>query len=253
MTESDILRRVRALLDKAESTTFEAERDAYVEKAQALMLKHAIDEAMVANAQTGKRELPTKKYFMYTEGKGYAQAKIDLLASVCRNNRVRVVFHTKSQSSSDKRRFATMVGFTDDMEFCEMLYTSLWLQLTAEGIRAHEQAPEEFNEKYWDYRKPHRKSFLSAFADGFIAKVSGRMREATKTATESQGSRALVLVDRKAEVDTTYAQLFPSTGKLGRSSNKGSADAYMAGSAAGARANLGKSSLGNSRPAIGNR
>ncbi len=46
-----IAERIAALLDKAESTSYPAEADAFMAKAQELMARHAIDEAMLQPAQ----------------------------------------------------------------------------------------------------------------------------------------------------------------------------------------------------------
>ena len=46
--DAGVLAKVRALLAKAESTTFEAEAEALTAKAHQLMVRHTIDEALVA-------------------------------------------------------------------------------------------------------------------------------------------------------------------------------------------------------------
>lgn len=257
MTENDILQRVRKLLDLAEhANTPEAERDLAIQRAQALMLKHAIDEAMVRKDSRIGNVKPIVKHIVYAEGKGYHQAKVDLLSAVVRNNRCKVVFYTWSQKSSDKRRHADIIGFPDDVAWCEMLYTSLWLQLVDAGNKAHSLADFEY-----DYRKgtdvlPHRKTFIASFAEGFIVQVSNRMREANRNATreaeqQTTGSE-LALIDRKKQVRLFYDDYYgDSLGKpMNRSTNKGNSQGYSSGSEAGKRANIGQTGLSRGAKAL---
>jgi len=57
-----VLAKVRALLAKAESTTFTHEADALTAKAQELIARHSIDEAM-ARSSAGKRVAPGARRF----------------------------------------------------------------------------------------------------------------------------------------------------------------------------------------------
>ena len=66
-----VLDKVRALLAKAESTEFEEEADALTAKAQELMARHAIDQAMVA-AVTSSEEPGGRRIGV---GDPYAQSK----------------------------------------------------------------------------------------------------------------------------------------------------------------------------------
>jgi Protein of unknown function (DUF2786) len=252
--QSDILRRVRLLMDKAESTPFEEERNACIQKAQALMLRHAIDEAMIRHDPRAEREVPIVKHIPYTEGKGYHQAKVDLLAAVARNNRCKVVFYTKSQSSSNKTRYADIIGFADDVAWVEMMYTSLWLQLMDAGIKAHARLEPEWDWRKDDYVLPHRKTFIAAFAEGFIAEVSTRMWQANKqTMAEAEAQTTgseLALIDRKAQVDNFYDGLYPNLKNMGRSRNKGNEAGYSSGREAGRRANIGQSGLSRGAKAL---
>lgn len=251
MTESDILRRVRALLDRAEhASTPQPEREACIAKAQSLMLRHAIDEAMVRRDPRAQTVKPIVKHIVYAEGKGYHQAKVDLLSAVCRHNRCKVVFYTWSQRSSNKERYADIIGFPDDVAWCEMLYTSLWLQLFEAGSKAHEQAPYDYDWEKDRHVKPHGKTFIAAFADGFIQQVRHRMYEANRNATaeaeaQTTGSE-LALLDRNKQVKAFYDDYYgDSLGRpMNRSSNRGNAEAWGAGAAAGKRANIGQTAIG---------
>jgi Protein of unknown function (DUF2786) len=255
MTENDILQRVRKLLDLAEhANTPEAERDLAIQRAQGLMLKHAIDEAMVKRDPKLERAKPIVKNIMYAEGKGYHQAKVDLLSAVARNNRCKVVYYTARQTPGKQAKYADIVGFPDDVAFVEMLYTSLWLQLIEAGTKAHKQLNLEWDDEKDKFVKPHGKTFIAAFAEGFIYQVSQRMREANRNATReaeqvTTGSE-LALIDRKKQVDLFYEGRYSDLGRMSRSRNRGNSQGWSSGSEAGKRANIGQSGLSRGAKAL---
>ena len=86
--DDPMLVKVRALLAKAESTEFEAESDAFTAKAQELMARHAIDDA-VARAGSSRREAPVTRRIAVDDP--YVDAKSQLLVVVARPNGVRCV------------------------------------------------------------------------------------------------------------------------------------------------------------------
>ena len=99
-----MLAKVRALLAKAESTTFPEEAEALSAKAQELMARHAIDAAMV-DAEAGARRRPGSACGSTTP----TRAKSLLLAEVASANRCRAVW------SSDLG-FTTVIGFESDLD-----------------------------------------------------------------------------------------------------------------------------------------
>jgi len=113
-----ILEKVRALLAKAESTTFPEEAEALSAKAQELMARHSIDEAMVGAAE-GFPDAPAGVRLPVDEP--YAGAKSILLSVVASTNRCRAVW-------SKELAFSTVLGFASDLAFVEILYTSLLVQ-----------------------------------------------------------------------------------------------------------------------------
>jgi hypothetical protein len=114
-----MLGKIRALLSKAEATTFSEEADAFTEKAQDLMTRYAIDEALLDDAD-GHREVDTIRIHVENP---YAQAKAQLLSTVGAVNRVRVIW-------DDHHGMATAVGMAIDLQLVEMLFTSLLVQAT---------------------------------------------------------------------------------------------------------------------------
>lgn len=170
----DILRRVQALINKADSTTFDEERDSYLAKADELMFRYAIEsyemDSVKAKANR-KEQIVKREVVMIDYDAGVAAVLIDLMASVAAHARCRVVFSGAYKFGKVK---AILIGFESDTEYCEMLYTSLWLQMTnhlepkpdpelsdAENIvmllEAGQKRERVCQLLGWDYQKDHGK------------------------------------------------------------------------------------------------
>jgi hypothetical protein len=190
-----ILTKVRALLAKAESTTFEAEADALTAKAQELMARHAIDHAMVHGTEPG--EAPGGRRVAIDDP--YRRAKASLLNQVAGANRCRTVWY-------EPFGFASVVGFPVDLDSVEVLYTSLLIQATRAMVAAGSRTDRSGRSRTRSFRL----SFLVAFA----GRIGERLAEATASATAEAGARhgdALlpVLAGRRAEVDDAFEATFP--------------------------------------------
>ncbi|WP_238424813.1 DUF2786 domain-containing protein [Micromonospora parastrephiae] len=122
---SPMLDRVRALLAKAESTTFPAEAEALTGKAQELIARHSIDEALLA-AGSENGDLPGG--IRLSTDTPYAGAKALLVQEVAAANRCEAVW-------SDDLGFTTVLGWPADLVAVELLYTSLLVQATAAMLR----------------------------------------------------------------------------------------------------------------------
>ncbi len=233
---TDIARRIRALLDKAEHTDFVHERDAFTAKAMALMAEYRITEAMVdavrdpqeRRGRIGDREIQL--------GSGpYVRARLSLLGPIAEANSCTVVTYVGWEG-----RVAVLHGYEADLARVEMLYTSLLVQATSAASRV--QVP----------RGAKTVSVRRSFLFGFSAKVGQRLADANAAAAraaESDASArpdgahgddrvsvALVLADRRADVDDYVQQRYGRLGTL--RAPRVSATGYHQGEAAGARADL---------------
>jgi Protein of unknown function (DUF2786) len=228
MPAEPIVRKIQALLDKAASTTFPAEAEALLDKAQALMSRHAIDEAMLAATDRSRGAVVAE---VRTVEPPYASARAALLGSVARANGCRLVLHGGGRGA----RHCTIVGFPADVARAEALYQALSIQ----AVRAMlaEQVPEG------DGVRAFRHSFLLAFA----RRIGERLRntaEAARSAAESAdatGTVALVLADRSAAVDAALCAQFPHLGRARASVS--SSRGLARGRAAADRASLGGATL----------
>ncbi|MFF6786302.1 DUF2786 domain-containing protein [Streptomyces sp. NPDC012510] len=203
--ESRMLTRIRALLAKAEATGFPEEAEALSAKAQELMARHSIDEALLA-ARTHAEEAPGACRIGVDAP--YETAKAVLLDAVARANRCEAVWN-------EALGFSTVVGFEADLEVVELLHTSLLVQATTAMTKA-EAAQRKGGRRR---TKTFRQSFLAAYAhrmgDRLAAAAEAQVAEAR--ATESGGPGAVerdllpVLAARDVAVHDRFAHLFPNT------------------------------------------
>jgi uncharacterized protein DUF2786 len=188
-----MLDKVRALLAKAESTEFPEEAEALTAKAQELMARHSIDEALLAAARTVRDEPAGIRIGVDAP---YESPKVMLLQEVATANRCRVVW-------SRQLGFATVVGFDGDLRAVELLYMSLLVQATSAVVHAGSRRTLTGQSR----TRLFRQSFLS----GFAARIGQRLRGVTADATRAAGSDALlpVLAARDEAVQEKVNEQFP--------------------------------------------
>jgi len=194
--DADALRRVRALLAKAESTSFEEEAQALTAKAQQLMTRHAIDRAALA-AKSGGRQAPVGVRLGVDDP--YAQAKAILLGQVAHANRCQAVW-------SKDLGFSTVIGFIEDLDDVELLYTSLLVQaqVTMASMGSRRTADGRSRTRTF------RRSFLEAFAIRIGQRLHEASEEAEGLAVGEHGRSLLpVLADRRQAVVDEFDTVFP--------------------------------------------
>ena len=191
MTDEKILTRVRALLAKAESTTFPEEAEALTAKAQELITRHRIDVLSVATHDAGGPGPDSRRIRLH---RPYVTPKAALAGAVALANGCRAVHLVDVEE-------VHLVGFPDDLEAVELLFTSLLVQAS----RAMLHAPQG------DGRT---RSFRHAFLTGFAWRIGDRLATAAAEATEAAATVDLlpVLARRDDEVDAALAQQFPHLG-----------------------------------------
>jgi len=194
------LDRVRALLAKAESTGFPEEAEALTARAQELMARYSIDDALLAATAAegpGGSQAAAKRLFLDSP---YESAKAMLLGVVAAANRCRSIWHSELG-------LGTVLGFPGDLAAVELLFTSLLTQATSAMIRAGAR------------RDAHGRSRTSAFRQSFLTsyaqRVGERLAQATamaqRHAAEDAGGADLlpVLAARSAIVDDAVSRMFP--------------------------------------------
>lgn len=225
----DILRKIRGLLAKAENTEYGPEQEALMSKASALMAKHRVDEAMLADSKPLDRsKLVTRRVSV---GSGpYVNGRLSLLAGIGRQMGVKILTQTTWDG-----RVCDLYGFETDVSAVELLYTSLLMQMT-DAVRTQPVPAGKATV-----------SFRRSFQFGFAVAVENRLAEANRDAastavnsdTEGSGrSVALVLADRDAVVNdymTSRVGKVRGTHRMGASKDRSGFDA---GGTAGRKADL---------------
>lgn len=218
------LARVRALLAKAESTTFEEEADALTAKAQELITKYALDDLLAGASESAdvRPGIGTRPLRLHPP---YVSAKASLVDAVAGANRCRAIF-------SPAENLVTLVGAAGDLEAVDLLTTSLLTQAEL-AMRRHR------GERAWDGSST-TKSFRRAFLLSFAVRIRERLREASATAVAESADRDRllpVLTRHTADVDRRVRELYPYLAK-GRRTTVSNGAGWAAGRAAADRANL---------------
>ncbi|MGW1670126.1 DUF2786 domain-containing protein [Streptomyces sp. NPDC002324] len=205
--ESRMLGRIRALLAKAEATGFPEEAEALSAKAQELMARHSIDEALLAARAHGANTPGACRIGVEPP---YETAKAVLLDAVARANRCEAVWNADLG-------FSTVVGFEADLEAVELLHTSLLVQATTAMTKA-EAAQRKSGRKR---TKTFRQSFLAAYAhrigDRLAEVAEAQVAEAQAEGVGAHGAGGPrpdllpVLAARDVAVREQVGRMFPDT------------------------------------------
>ena len=197
---SRVLNRIRTLLAKAEATEFAAEAESFTAKAQDLMTRHAIDEALLGVSEGGAVAIRGVRVHIHNP---YAGEKVSLLNQVARANRCRAVWNKPLG-------LVTVLGTPVDVDQVEMLFTSLLIQATRAMAEAGARRAGSF-----DRSASFRRSFLMAYA----VRIGERLSETSAAAAASYGTELVPVLQRQtAAVEAEFERLFPQTrtAKAGR-------------------------------------
>ncbi len=221
-----ILGKIRALLAKAESTEFPEEAEALSARAQELMAKYSIDQAVLA-AQKGRRESPAGRRLPVDNP--YESPKASLLQTVAKANRCRTVWHKELGMSA-------VVGFQADLEAVELLFTSLLVQANAAMLRA--------GAKRDAYGRSRTRAFRQSFLIAYATRIGERLSQATEHAEQQAAAASFgqgllpVLRARQQAVDDAVGEMFGDTLTSGRAIRATDAEGWYSGRAAADMATL---------------
>lgn len=194
--EPRALAKIRALLAKAERTGYPPEAEALSAKAQELMARHSVDEALLAS-RTHAKDTPTACRIGVDAP--YETAKAVLLDAVAGANRCRAVWNSAFG-------FSTVVGFEPDLEVVEVLHTSLLVQATAAMTRAEAEQRAGGRKR----TKTFRQSFLAAYAHRIGDRLAAVVERVTGEVGEA-GEVLPVLAARDVAVTGRAEEMFPET------------------------------------------
>jgi Protein of unknown function (DUF2786) len=192
-----VLDTVRALLAKAESTQFEAEAEAFTAKAQELMARHRIEQAMLGPREPSGRNEPLSRRVLVPAP--YAQAKATLLAHIAQANGCSAVW-------SKELGFTTVFGFGPELDAVDTLFASLLVQATG-ALRRHGAKFDSLGRRR---TKRFRRSFLLSFAVRIGERLEATVAAAVSDARVELGAELVpVLADREARARAAAEAAFP--------------------------------------------
>lgn len=232
MTNTDqesILTKVEALLAKAESSDHEAERDAFINGAQRLMTKYAIDEAMLRQAND-VADVVVEHIIINLDEIKYSKAVMQLIWGISNANNCKAIA-THKNGKQRGFAFCTVFGSPAMLELVGMLVTSLHKQMEL-AIR-NADIPEHI----------HGKTFKNNFCRAFAATITERLQSAkAETLRGETKSAELVLVDEAKRADEKMREEFPDVVTRG-DSFRPNADGYGQGRQAGMNASLSRGEI----------
>lgn len=216
-----MLHRVRSLLAKAEATTFPAEAEAFSAKAQELISRHSLDEALLGAGDAKVTPFARRIGIDHP----YESEKASLLDAVARANRCQVVW-------SPEFGFATVFGFDADVDAVDLLHASLLVQ--AHRAMARDEPPGG------KAGRARLRSFRQSFLIGYAVRIGERLAEADRAALADSVDTARllpVLASRETQVREARERAFPRTVR-GRGFRVGSEEGWESGRTAANRATL---------------
>jgi len=199
MAYNDPLRTIRALLAKAEATTFEAEAEAFTAKAQELIARHRIDRALLVEGGAADRTTPVSRRVDLDDP--YLRAKVILVTVVADANDCQCIW-------PKPYRRVELFGFADDLDAVEELFTSLLVQATAALQRSGAQYDRHGRSRTTAYRR----AFLVAFAGRIGQRLRDTVAATVHAAVAASGTALVPLLAARAEAVADLARAsHPST------------------------------------------
>jgi hypothetical protein len=222
--------KIAKLLAMAEGTTNPHEAEAFMAKAEELMLQHGIDRANLEAKKgpgTVKQEIVVHKVYI-PNGHGYASAMAAIGFAIAPSFSVR----TLQASRPDGAKTVWLIGHVTDVQDAEQLLNSLVAQSRTQALywwRTEGKYPGATdNEAYLA-----RREFIYAFAKG----AGSRLRETrNRVVAEAGPGTELVLVDRGRLVDSWVESNLKVGTARASSRRTGGEQARSAGHAAGREA-----------------
>lgn len=252
--------RIAKLLTLAEGEGPEAELA--MVKADELMLKYAIDEAMVASVRGLSVDELVQDQFDYSGI--YRNGHQQLGGVIAQNFGLKIVYGRDGWRKPIVKPLY-VAGFKSDVERARLLDASVQLQCVAAFKKWNAENKDRlaWMDKGLAFRS--RRDFVFGFAEGVDMKLAQARRAARAeaivteaeragtTEAEAKESVALVLVNRKTRVDEYYDTVWGGrTRKVSHNYGSGSAGGRGAGQAAGMNANTNTGSgIKGNRGAIG--
>jgi hypothetical protein len=240
--------KIAKLLRKAEDpATPEPERESLIEKAQELMTRYAIDEAMLAGKRFGEKEQIIEVKIPFHSI--YSRALYYVGAAIAKHNDCKVMI---SKGNSLMKTDLYVIGYESDVRRVEMLNSSLQIQCIGSLAKFWSTYDSSWTRTERDRFKV-RRQFIFSFADGLNDKLeAARNRGLADAGTEyGDNSVALVVRDKGDNIQLWQEQKYPRMRKSRGNFRGGGHEAASAGRKAGQRANVGTPEVAGFRKELG--
>jgi hypothetical protein len=220
-----MLAKIRALLAKAESTTFPEEAEALTAKAQELIVRHRIDRVLLDTGTNADGPVGRRIWL----DDPYADAKAQLLHVIATANRCRSV-------QLNRIGCCHVIGFAGDLEVVDLLHTSLLVQATTAIAAAGSQRDARGRSRTRSFRQ----SFLVAYAHRIGQRLAEAVAHSEAEAVEDARTGGIellpVLARRDRAVDDVLNIAFPALAS--KSTRVTNTAGWLAGSTAADLADL---------------
>lgn len=260
----DYAAKIQKLLERAQGTDNDAERELCMAQATRLMDKYAITEAMLGSTKERDTDVIETMSLDFTGI--YGQTLRGLASAIANSNRCRCVIVDRTWEKP-KRYTLRVHGFTSDLATVKLLDASLQLQC-ASALKAWEK------EQGWAWKElpafakfKDKREFIESFSASVSAKLRASMKEAVHEAAEERSAETngaesvadatagvqLALRTRTDKVDDWFDKKYGNSLRFskGRRQASGSFGASMAGHTAGRNADTGQPKVGGGARAIG--
>jgi Protein of unknown function (DUF2786) len=240
MASSEVLDQINMILHKAEARgTTPEEAEMLTERAEKLMIKHGVQQAMLDAQKTG--EQPREQIVeIRVQVKGTWREGDDNLAFAVGRGLGNVrVLHSRSRRWVNGKRvmhyFVYFIGFESDVARAIQLWESLKLQSYSAMSVWYEKNKHYF---YGHEKFIERRSFLFGFAGGVELRLTRNRRTIHEEVSKEPGT-ALVLVGREEAVQNWMDETYPKLRNT-KSRMQGGEWGYLDGHEAGLNARTGE-------------
>jgi hypothetical protein len=230
--------KIAKLLEKAQSTTPE-EAESLVSKAQELMTRYAIDQALVDEARGANSKEREEIIEAIVEYAGtFRMATWRLAHTIARKNGCTTVLNDDTRARITQLH---IIGFETDVERVRILDASLQIQM-ASALNTWWKADDALGLLDRNSKFAARRQFMFSFTQGVSERLKVAVAAGETAATKEHGtSVALVLRSRKDRVQDWMDQEYGNTLRsVKRNYKSGTAGSHAAGYAAGQRADVGQ-------------
>jgi hypothetical protein len=195
MSDDAKIKRIQALLAKAERTDSTHEAEALFAKAQHLMTVYAIEEIEIHGDKGSHEKIVTEELNFNTPNTAWHI----LFLHVGEANNVSSIKSWSRQGGRNKGDQRIVVGRPSDIAFTKMLYASLMMHCERQLSIAREVSKSLYGGK----------AYGQSFRMGYVRRIKERLEEAKRSATEeAMPGTALVLYDRLNESKATLEANF---------------------------------------------